>query len=325
MSPGSHKVPPGRFVLLIAAILVLGAMLFLFPLPNKTDQLQAAKTAMLGDGLGIVGNSVASHVSNCDTDQRPLATMVAMTANRTESNLGFPGQSLDQAINLAALAVANPKIEKVVVLVSLAQFEYNRRQDLRSDMFFRLTAGDYRINDIWARLRRLEPITSGFVRQEDPFTYGGKSYPDYNGVKQRYMLPEREAMRCPETLGQDRAFIEALYWNYYLREPLDSSYMVDLTTLAGRSRAETKPILFVLMPIDLQDVTDLNPALAAAIRTRRDLLLDMSREASLPMLDLSESLPASSFADRWCGCGHLVDSGRRALSARVATAVEAAR
>lgn len=325
MSPGTHEVSSRKFALLTVVILVLGAVLFLFPLPNNADQMHAAKTAMLGGGLAIVGNSVASHVSNCDTDQRPLSTMVAMATRRAESDLGFPGQSLDQEINFAALAVANPRIEKVVVLVSLAQFEYRRRQDLRSDMFFRLTAGDYQVNDIGARLRRLEPITSGFVRQEDPFSYGGKSYPDYNGVKQRYMLPEREAMRCPETLGQDRAFIEALYWNYYLREPLDSAYIADLTTLAGKSRVAAKPVLFVLMPIDLQDVTDLNPALAAAIRTRRDQFLDMSRKAGLPILDLSESLPASAFADRWCGCGHLVESGRQALSARIATAAEVTR
>lgn len=316
---------PRRLAMLLGAVLLLAFALFLFPLPNKAEQLKATKAAMLGGGIGIVGNSVASHVSNCDTDQRTLSTMLAMAAKRRESDLGFPGQGLDQGINFAALAVANRKIDKVVVLVSLAQVEYKRRQDLRSDMFFRLTVGDYRINDIGSRIRRLQPITSGFVRQEDAFSYGGKSYPDYEGVKQRYMLPEREAMRCPETLGQDRAFIEALYWNYYLREALDPAYLNDLATLAGKGRQAGKPVLFVLMPIDLEDVTDLNPVLATRIRVRRDLFLNMATKAGLPILDLSEALPASAFADRWCGCGHLVEDGRQTLSARIATALEATR
>lgn len=280
---------------------------------------------MFGAGLGVSGNSVASHVSNCDVDKRPLSAMLAMDTRQRESDLSFPGQGLDQGINFAALAVNNPRIEKVVVLISLAQVEYRRRQDLRSDVFFRLAAGDYQVNDLGPRIRRLQPITSGLVRQEDPFTYGGKSYPDYEGVKQRYMLPEREAMRCPETLGQDRAFIEALYWNYYLREPLSPAYLTDLATLSRKSQMAAKPVLFVLMPINLEDVSNLNPDLAAGIRARRDLFLALSAKAGVPILDLSEYLPASAFADRWCGCGHLVESGRKTLSARIATAMESTR
>ena len=34
-------------------------------------------------------------------------------------------------------------------------------------------------------------------------------------------------------------------------------------------------------------------------------------------MDLSASLPNSDFADRWCACGHLLDTGRVAVAQSV--------
>lgn len=300
---------------LATCAVVLALAILLWPTPSSTDQVGAARAAVGRAAIKATGNSVITHRSKCDADTRTLPQMMGA------ADLSFPGETLAEGLNVAGLALRRGRPGTVVLMVSLSQLAAERREDLRSALFFRLAGIPLTVNGVAARIAALEPVTASPEREQTAFRYAGTDYPAYDQLKTRYLLPERLAMGCPETLGRNRRFIEALYWNNYLRMPLHLPYWRDLATLAADAGRGGNRLLIVLMPVDFGDVATLNPRLDAALRARRDAALARTRAAGLPLLDLSEALPAEAFADRWCGCGHLAAQGRRTVAARIAAAM----
>ena len=269
----------------------------------------------------MTGFSVITHYAACDTDRRSIAQLIGSDLGSRYADLSFPGQSVFEGFNFARLATRNPDIRDLVVMLSLPQLSSRERQDLRSQVFFRIVNGPSRLNSIGHRLLSLQPITAGETVEQDPWTYKNRRYPGYGELKTEYLLPEQLAQKCPEVLGQNRDFIEALYWNNYLHGPIEQDYLADLEQIAREARAADKRLLVVLLPIDFEDIATLNRDMAKAIASRRDQLLSESRGSGLDIVDLSDALPAQAYSDRWCGCGHLNQTGRQAVAARVVAAL----
>jgi hypothetical protein len=306
--------------------MVLALIVLLAPVPTNLNLLGASASALTRRGVAVTGNSVVSHVSECDIDTRPLYAIIGDDARQPHVNLSFPGQSFAEGLNFAQMGLNSPRIDSVIVLLSLSQLaNAGDRLNFQNQLFFRIMGGRYRANAIIPRVLGLQPISAKPFVQQSAFTYKGVRYPAYDLLESQFLLPERLAERCPEGLGQNRAFIEALYWNNYLNGQLNPDYLADLQRLSARPRGTRKSTMFVLLPIDFDDVRTLNPVLANAVQARRDQFLGWASSKLIPVLDLSAALPPQDFADRWCGCGHLQAAGRKIVAARVAAAMGSAR
>jgi len=299
-----------------ALTLAVALLVALFPLPAGWDDLRLARAAWRAQGVAVTGNSVVRHVSRCDGDRRGLAPLLRDRLGRPVSDLSYPGQTLFASLNAAALALDRPGVTQVVVTLSLPQLEALAVPDLRTQAFFRLAAGDLAVNRILPRLR--EPATGRPQPQLAAFRYAGRDWPAYDELKTRFMLPERNAARCPEAPARDPRFAAALAWRNTLSEPVAPVLLADLLALDARARRRRKPLLLVMMPLDAGDMP---PPLAARAQARADAVVRWARARRLPLLNLTRQLPAAAFADRWCACGHLQAAGRAQVAAAIAATI----
>lgn len=311
---------------LLVAIVAIAITVMLFPLPTPgflaARTITIAKSASARDkAIAIVGNSVVDHVSACDKDRRDLPAMLAEATGRPTIDLSYGGQNIAESLSIGALALRSPGVERLVVFVSLVGLADRDAIDLQSALFFRATGQDLAATDPVARLGRGVMVIPHTQARLDGFVYEGVSYPDYNGIKARYLTAERNAMKCPETLGRNLQFIEAYYWQAFAHYPVWEPNVADLVRLSAMAKEAGKPISIVLLPIDLPDMNRLNPTIAKVAAERRDRLLAALRQAGVEPIDATETVGAEGFADRYCACGHLNEQGRAALIAAMARTV----
>jgi hypothetical protein len=300
---------------------------FLAPIPNPSVRWEALQSLRDHRTASIVvtGNSVVDHRSKCDGDRRTIPEMITAATGRPVRDMSYDGQGIDEALLYAALALNAQGDGPVVVLSSVFQFDSHFPFDVQTQLFFRLVAGSLHATSMFERVaagRFLEPPVAARLQ---PYIYKGRAYPSYVGLTTTFFARERNLMRCPETLGHDQAFIEASYWNNYLRDGWNLAYVDDIMTLARRAAATKHRFLVVLLPVDDADVASLSPDLAAKLRQRSSEISHALQTAGAPLLDLTASQSADRFADRWCACGHLMDNGRQNVVSRVVAALAAER
>lgn len=299
------------------------AVLF-FPLPDSPGptliiRLAEASLAHNSQQIAVVGTSVVAHVSSCDADKRGIAEMLRDDSGRNTIDLSFGGQVFSDSLNFATLALRSPNVSSVVYFLSTSQLLNEDDTSLQAQLFFRLASGSYHANDLVGRLRRGDGLTAAPQVYQTPFTYKGASYPDYNGRKTQFFAVEKQRQACPESLGHNRTFIEAGYWNSYARADARANNTDDLARLAALGRSLGKRVLLVVLPIDFQDIESLNPELGQTVRQSATTLSASLREAGVDTVDLSDLGPGDLFSDRWCACGHLLADGRQRV-AEAATA-----
>jgi hypothetical protein len=309
---------PAYFLCLVFAV----ACTFLAPVP-KQKHLARAGRAMFerGASVAISGPSFIEDVSRCDADRRDLVQMLAANRGGSVSDLSYGGQTLNESINYAALAVKNPRLKKVVVALSITGFSGWDDQNLNQFMFFRM------LNHTLPHESMVQRIRTGALENghRDPwlesFEYNGRAYPDYNGIKATYFQEEHKSGTCPEQDGVNRDFIEAYYYqNYANLAPRQENFDV-VSTLSASARSRGKTIYLVLMPIDFELMEQFNPLIAERAHVTIAFASKQLRLRGVNVLDLTAALPNSSFSDRWCACGHLMDQGRWKVAGLIAQAI----
>ena len=174
---------------------------------------------------------------------------------------------------------------------------------------------ELKINSLLDRFGSGVFVTGATPLSQQPFSYRGKSYPDYAHLASSYYAEEKNAETCPERFGVNRSFIEANYWKAYLLPPVEDTYFTDLSLLQREASERGNRLIYVLLPIDFEDVESLDSELAENIRLRLKYLRQRLTSAGVEWLDLAETLPASAFADRYCACGHMGAAGREFVAA----------
>lgn len=303
-------------------VLAVAGLILLFPLPNSPNlQAKAEQIAVLairGDKkIGILGNSVIDHVSRCDQDQRNIPQLIAGAETAPVADLSFGGQTEEEEVNLADVALKARGISKILMFVSTTGFADKDTLDIQSSLFFRTAGNRLKSDEIAPRLRRGAYLFPAVQERHGPFTYAGVTYPDYDGIKARYFEPERMAMPCPENAGRNLKFIQAYYWNDLVQPDVWLPNIDDIVRLKQAARQARTPLTIVLLPIDFPDMLAMDPALAKAALGRKDELLGVLRQRGIDILDASQVVDAGGFADRYCACGHLNERGRRALVAAI--------
>ena len=294
----------------------------LAPVPDGTNLAAVARLLTVRRAvLPMVGNSVLAHASPCDGDPRTLTDLTAQDAGLQKLDLGHAGENLEEGVNLATLALRQPRAKSVVMFLSSFQMSQDAWPTLQTQMFRLATSPPrYAMNDLGGRFRE-GLFLSGRDIDTPAFTYKGIRYPDYDHLKLQYLQYEKAKQGCPETLGSNLAFVEAYYWfNYISYRPFDPNFD-DIRRLAGYARMHGHRLLVVLLPVDLDDVRRLNPLLSDQIARRTRQIADRLRANGVRLLDLSDAVAGDGFADRWCACGHLDDAGRGLVAARTAAAL----
>jgi hypothetical protein len=265
----------------------------------------------------VVGNSVVSHTSRCDASRKTLADLTGAALERPLLNLGSPGQSFSEALNYVAIALRKTTFDAAVVFLAPYQLSEWSWPSLQTQLFLTVAAPpELTLNSLSARIADGYLLGGRDVAPES-FRYKGVDYPDYEGLKS-YFAIEKTRMSCPESLGQQRQFIEAYYWYQYGSRPPLASNIEDLRRLSEEAKRRDKQLLVVMLPADLEDVAALNPELARSLSARLHDAVVKLRAHDLWLLDLSDAAPATFFADRWCACGHLAEPGRRFVAERTA-------
>jgi hypothetical protein len=309
---------------LLAGALVLAALCFLAPIPEFKEFFLAARALRTQAPIAIAGNSSIAHVSKCDSDGRTLLEMIQdQTAEKTEG-LNYNGQSFDDSIQFTSAALQNQKIKSVIVLFSLAGLQQWDQGSLQRYLFFKLLNPS--LQEATLRSRVFSPAilngeaSEGFLS----FRYKGVEYPEYKQMLATYFERESEDMPCPERDGKDLRFIEAYYDHNYLRYPLRAENFDLLASMAEEASRRGKQFLLVIAPIDFDLMNQLNPEMAASVRAKEGLVFQVLKRRKVNVLDLGDALRNEDFADRYCACGHMVESGRRKAAQAIADALTSA-
>jgi hypothetical protein len=294
--------------------LAFAASAVVFLTPSPSSQFVATERRWFRtwtpDSLVVVGNSVVDHVSRCDADRRTIPEMLRDVGRRPVIDMSYGGQNLEESLGYAWQAVNKGGRGPLVFFVSSFAFNFAAAQDLRSELLLRGAGGALRGPSLLARFAEGVYIAPRPPVTLSSYTYRGKTYPTYEAIKETYFSRERQHMGCPETLGIDSTFIESNYWNNYARSERQAIYVDEFEWLARATSLERRPFLVVLLPVDGEDLSHLNPELAQQIRQRADDVSRALRVRHVPLLDMSAAESADRFADRWCACGHLGETGR---------------
>ena len=310
---------PARFALLALA---LAACVALSPLGTEADVTTAYRALTTTRPVVLVGNSVIDHVSKCDGDRRTIPDLLAADLGRPVVDFSYGGQGLAEAAVFSWAALRNPRVDHVIVPVTLFELADRPHLPFPRTAFFRLIDPGLELESPreWIRMSLSDEPA---VPRGESFSYGGRRYPDANGLGPTYEQVEKDHMPCPEHDGFDRTFVEAYYHHSYLGAPVRQEQLSLLAKLDREAKRRGKALTIVLLPIDYELIESLSKTMQAAVRQLSAEALAQARGHGVAMVDLTPLLPNEDFADRYCGCGHLLDSGRHRLARSIAAAVEA--
>jgi hypothetical protein len=307
-------------------LLLIFFLVYLAPIPGSTVASNAARLLFSSqrDSVVIAGNSVVDHVSRCASDKRRIPALIRDELGRGVIDVSSPGQPEAESLNYLAFALRHSKASSVVLFVP-ARFQSFSLPDLQTQEFFYLTASSaFGDNSLTQRTHAGVPLLGGInTNFSPPFTYNHVNYPNYDGIKDIYLTRELEEMSCPETLGNDRQFIEAYYWESYLARPVRNENISGLKELQQIAIDTHKTLIILLEPVDFDDVESLSLKLAEAMRAQIRSNVKLLQQANVQFLDLTESMHADDFSDRYCACGHLSSKGARAVAERVSALLKA--
>ena len=267
--------------------------------------------------ISVTGNSVLSHISKCDQDGRSLVTMMANETGQAILDLSFSGQSLSESANLAAVSLKNPHIQTVLFPISLFELTAWDTDQVRAYGLFRLINPELLAASFMERARSPNRFSGAEEPLDGPFDYRGKHYPDYRLIKTAYFNREKAAMPCPENDGADLEFVRANYHHMVFERDPDQRVLPLIASLGKDANQRAKSLVVIILPIDVELMTRLGLPDASALQEKIAGLVQTLAADGVTVIDLSASLHNSDFADRWCACGHLVDSGRLAVAQAV--------
>ena len=112
--------------------------------------------------------------------------------------------------------------------------------------------------------------------------------------------------------------ISATYYHRVVEYSPSPSLAQLIASLSRHLQTEQKSLMFVLLPLNFDYLGRLDPTWPDLVKQRRETFLAELRKGGVRVLDLSELLPNAEFIDRWCGCTHFSDTGRKQIVGRIA-------
>jgi hypothetical protein len=288
---------------------LVAVVTFCLPIDAKRTPL-LAKALVSSPKVSVVGNSVLSHTSKCDQDGRSLVGMLANDLRQPILDLSFRGQSLSEATNLAAASLKNPHIQTVILPVSLFELVEWDTDPIRTYALFKLINPALDAASLVERMKSPGRFSGEASGLEAAFDYNGIHYPDYDGIKLQYFNYERDVMHCPENDGANLKFVAANYHHLFFEFPILDKDLSLISSVGQAAARRGKSLLVVILPIDYELIAKLSIPGINGLHEKVNRVVQILRGTGLNVVDLSATLPDSDFADRWCACGHLLETGR---------------
>jgi len=303
-----------RFLIILALV---AAFAVCIPFDSKVTPLMV-KGITTSAPFAMVGDSVITHASRCESDQRSIPRMLADEIGQRVLDLSFPGQSLDESVSLAMTALRNPRLRTVVFPVSATALQEWDTDAIRNYALARLIGPNLRLTGLAERAASPDRFSGAPFHEDAEFDYDGKHYPGYDGIKASYFDNEMALMRCPENDGADLKFVAAIYYHAYPEYPMLQDNVTLLSSLGAEAARLQKSLVIVVLPINYELMERLAVRDVAVLPERTAAVVAAFQAGGLNVLDLSAIASDSDFADRWCGCGHMLSAGRSKVANQIA-------
>lgn len=305
----------------LAILFGIAFVVFFMPFGNWRDFKIMVTASAAKAPVFMSGTSVIKHFSPCDSDTRSISAITGEHAGIAVTDLSYGGQTLLEQVAYLGAALQNKHSRVLVASASLADTQGAPLPSLRRRLLFSLVSPV----EVWNAGPSGAGVADLILGADVPlaFDYAGEHFPTYEYIKQKYFSIEYAGRRCPEHDGVNRKFVEAIYFGTYVNGNIDESRLQLIKQLAKEAASHGRSFLFVLQPIDFELIEGLRTEWGSSVRRKRDKILQELASAHVRVLDLTEVLTNADFADRWCACGHLQESGRRKVASALARALQA--
>jgi hypothetical protein len=313
----SHKA----LTLAWPALLLVGLTVFALPSarPKVMIDLTVARTGR--SSAVILGNSIIDHVSVCDTDRRNIAEMLSSSTGKRILDLSYGGQIFDESVAYAGAELSNPRNQVVILPISLPYIAAYDDVDLQQYLLNRLVTPSLHWEGLSDRVASGKFLEGRSDPLKEAFSFAGILYPDYNGMK-TYFGRETQNNSCPEADGYNESFMRAYYYHSYIDYKMPPQNVELLASLAQQAASYHKRLYIVLMPMDYERMDALSSNMGQTALAHASTIVATLRSSGVDVINLSGLLHNEAFADRYCACGHLQESGRQQLTASITWAIQ---
>lgn len=263
------------------------------------------KGLMNPNKVWFFGNSVIRHSSKCDEDHRSIAQIFSSKKQDTVVDMSRGGMTIDRMLDITEiLSKLGAKPKAVYFQIALGE-DFSKtlnKQSGLNDYFFT------NLNIIKSKLN------FEFERNIEKTVFNDKFYGSYAEFSKSYFITEKKQTTCPEGVGVDKEFIAFMYWRNFFDKNLSKSLTLSHRLL--KLKQSDLNAVFWISPVDYDDMRLLHgDEKMNEIYAYKNNVLDSLKD--LNVLDIAFALPASSFADRWCACGHLNEHGRNFVATQL--------
>ncbi len=301
----------------LVAVSLLASILFLIVVPTYSFQyldFEGLVKGLNGHGkIWFFGNSVIRHSSKCDTDHRSISDLFAAAIHQPVVDMSRGGMRTGRMLDIVEVLVAlGLKPKAVYIQVPLDGDVIAQLNEISGVKGFFTT----NFSELKHKLNLTEGSQIGSMKR---VAFNGHYYGDYGEFSKKYFVIEKQQRTCPETMGVDKDFIAFMYWRNFLEKNADTSAAQEMNRIQTLVNKGIK-IVFWIAPVNSEDISALHgSASIQGLSAYKNNIVNLMK--NFTVVDMSHTVPANHFADRWCACGHLNDEGRLSVVSQLIPSV----
>ena len=308
-------MPARRFARYTVVLLAVLLATVLFPFPTDEAKVLLRQAVQTGAPIMVLGSSGVDEVSACDADKRSVPAMLSARVGEPVIDASHNGMTMETAVNVAALVAKYRDVKQVVLAAGWLDIVENDALSMHDYLAFRQLNPELSFDGPLAYYHGLNSLFAVYQHVDQSFSYKGVVYPSFvPGLFEG----EVKLRTCPENDGHDVNGIAATYFHRMVEYSPSPSLARLIISLNHHLQTGQKSALFVLLPVNFEYISRLDPAWPDVIKHNRDTFLAELRAGGVRVLDLSDLLPNPEFIDRWCGCTHFSATGRMQIADKVA-------
>lgn len=305
-----------RIYLILVSL--LASILFLIVVPTYSFQyldFEGLVKGLNGNGkIWFFGNSVIKHSSKCDADHRSISDMFAAAINQPVVDMSRGGMRTGRMLDIVEVLVTlGLKPKAVYIQVPLdGDVVAQLNETSGAKAFFNTN-----FSELTHKLNLTEDSQIGSIKRVE---FNGHYYGDYNEFSKSYFVVEKQQRTCPEGMGVNRDFIAFMYLRNFLEKKAYANATQEVSRIQTLVNKGVK-IVFWIAPVNSEDISTLHgSASIKELSAYKNNIVNLMK--NFTVVDMSFTLPANYFADRWCACGHLNDEGRLSVVSQLKPSIE---
>jgi hypothetical protein len=279
-----------------------------------TADLQSLGRMVSGRGQAVFfANSIGRAKSECDSDGRSIVQFATLDSREKIIDSAVGGMPLNVAMQSARIGMTLKRVDALIFLVSAYDGYFNAAQ-------LPYGLGSW-IEDNLGFIVGRSPVSE---ENRTPLVFEGHRFGVYDELARTYFAREKAARTCPEKPGVDQLFLRFMYWRNLAHTPVDGKGLQAFERFVDDAKRSGVRVMVVFTPVNVELARKvMTPqSLAVMYANMKNIRADI-RKANIRYVDLQEALPQSAFADQWCACGHMNQSGRAVVGRAIANMLNA--